>query len=1053
MKNIHYISAGAGSGKTYELTHILVNLIKEGKTKPQEIIMTTFTDKAAAELRQKAREVLCGEGLFEKVAQLDLAVIGTVHSVGYSFVNKYWYRIGINAKLSVMSDEERSFYINQSLADIIEADDIDDFRRLRDEFNVQCKSDYGAFVNDYDFWKPYLCEIIEKALGSGIIDMGESVRKSKEMVRATLCPDGSQDFVVDKKECSAMANFVYDLARNNDDKKRLEAVERYTWNISWCIDDVNRFIKYLAGLPKINYKNRYPKINDFIQKYAVLWHSEEIVKLFGLFIDRVFNLVNKWLEQYEKYKRAKSIIDYNDMEQYFLRLLDEKDIADEISGRYKYVFVDEFQDCNPVQVKIFDKLSDYVESSYWVGDGKQAIYGFRGTDTRLTDSVADIIAEDEGHFHTLDTSYRSLPNIVYANNRFFTSVFHDHFKMMDADKIELKKKKESKGDSQQLEAWYVDYGNQDCLAQAIAQKIALMIADGEKPDSIAVLARTKNHCDKVASHLYLQNISVDREGCDTLASRKETVLLTSILSLIVDRYDELAKAQIAFLTTPNMELEALIDNRLDYLSKKKGGWMDDNPLVKAIEERREELSVLPVVAMVESVIVGFDLFSVVSHWGDERVRKTNLEGLIAIARQYEQRCDTMVLCASVTDFINYVSSSRAVSTGDSEGVFVGTYHAAKGLQWKTVILVSLDNDIANEKTFIRKNIFGVHLENCDMPSKENLYPDKSIILLPLLFGNGDVPEDINDAIRSLNCFGTMMDNYLCEEARLMYVGMTRAEEKLVLTVKKNSSLKWLKAITETNITVPTGGGDCDILGIDLPFKVISVLEEESEAIHEHEGIISTEEEKEVVCSVVSIPSNLYVPDSELRFQSPSTMKKTSAKVVLVHDFKHRIGLHGEQNIRTIGNCIHGIFCVLRHGDSEANRERATTLIDSYGMTNNLDAGEVVIAFENYLTKMKELYGEPEKIYHELEFSYAEKGSIVRGSMDLVYVTREGCILTDFKTNPEGCRVLDRNDEHYAGKYNTQFSCYMKALEKTDMKVKDTLVFYPVSGLIVRLEVN
>jgi hypothetical protein len=58
-------------------------------------------------------------------------------------------------------------------------------------------------------------------------------------------------------------------------------------------------------------------------------------------------------------------------------------VANEIKDTYKLVFVDEFQDSNPVQLKIFDKLSELVEKSIWVGDPKQAIYGFRGSDAQL----------------------------------------------------------------------------------------------------------------------------------------------------------------------------------------------------------------------------------------------------------------------------------------------------------------------------------------------------------------------------------------------------------------------------------------------------------------------------------------------------------------------------------------------------------------------------------------------------------------------------------------------------------------------------------------------
>ena len=79
MKNITYISAGAGSGKTYKLTHILADSIKDKKVKPEQIIMATFTEKAASELKEKARASLYECGLYDEAIQLDQAMIGTVH--------------------------------------------------------------------------------------------------------------------------------------------------------------------------------------------------------------------------------------------------------------------------------------------------------------------------------------------------------------------------------------------------------------------------------------------------------------------------------------------------------------------------------------------------------------------------------------------------------------------------------------------------------------------------------------------------------------------------------------------------------------------------------------------------------------------------------------------------------------------------------------------------------------------------------------------------------------------------------------------------------------
>ena len=94
MKNVTYINAGAGSGKTYKLTETLTELIENKKVKPEEVILTTFTTKAANEFKEKAKEFLFKKCMFSEAVQLDHAMIGTVHSVCQRMIGKYWFVLG-----------------------------------------------------------------------------------------------------------------------------------------------------------------------------------------------------------------------------------------------------------------------------------------------------------------------------------------------------------------------------------------------------------------------------------------------------------------------------------------------------------------------------------------------------------------------------------------------------------------------------------------------------------------------------------------------------------------------------------------------------------------------------------------------------------------------------------------------------------------------------------------------------------------------------------------------------------------------------------------------
>jgi len=1053
MKNVEYISAGAGSGKTYTITNILARLIADG-AKPQEMVLATFTNLAADELREKARAVLCEQGKYEESVLLDQAMIGTIHSVANLFICKYWYYLGLNAKLSVMPDEDKAFYINQSLADLATNDDIRAFRKFRDYFNIG-----GKQVEDYNFWKQHIRNAISIALANGISDFGDSCDKSKAMAREIFGTDDQISATIDSAKChdivSSMLQQAQELEGDSGAANGRRAVLQSKISLSeFSIDDISEIAKqkWTKNVREV-FADELAYFQDLISNF---WKSKETGAMLCDFIDRSFSLAAKFLKQYGEYKRSKSIIDYDDMEQLFYRLLTEhKEIGQEISGRYKYVFVDEFQDCNPIQVKIFDKLSDLVEKTYWVGDAKQAIYGFRGTDTELTRAVADRVKKNFKQTHeSLTTSYRSLPDIVSTVNKFFSRVFIDKFHMLDGrGDIELNPHRKADNDAPQLVDWLVkiDTGATADSA-AVAGKITSMVAGGTRPQDIAILCRSNSDCDKYAAALGLCKVPVSRGSDSALRAQNESILLCSILSLIVDNHDDLAKAQILYLTEKDTPVQQILDDRLAYRhadDPEQEPWQNSNAMISHIIARSKSLAALSVSALVETINVEFGLSNIVSRWGDAPSRKANLESLVALAQQYEQHCQNLTLGASVTGFLDYVASSDMTICGDSTGVFVNTYHKSKGLQWNTVILSSLDSQKKNELSIF----FGERAVRADTGS-DALIPSKYITLLPYLWGEGNPPKEISDVILNKPDFIELKQRDLLERSRLMYVGMTRARDQLVFISKEHQSspvrysskFKWLTDISdidgESGITVPTSSEtECDVLGTGIPFRV--------EVLDTPADDVSQQEDSET-CKIVDLPRSSSAPEATLRYQSPSTMPKTSAEVSLKHDFGTRMNLHGEEDIQRVGNCIHNIFCVLVPADNDRNMEKARRLVASYGLQDRLSPADVLSAFEAFLAQMRTLYGEATRVYHELEFSYPDDGCIVRGSMDFVYETPAGCVLVDFKSNPMGHSVLDKASEHYAGNYNTQFRCYAAALGKSGKTVIQRLVYYPVTGLLVEL---
>lgn len=183
MKNVTYINAGAGSGKTYRLTETLTNLIKSEKVKPGQVILTTFTTKAANEFKEKAKAFLYKEGLYDAAIQLDHAMIGTVHSVCQRMIGKYWFNLGLSPNMGVMAEEDTAYYISQSLSELPTDEELKVLHGFARYFDIRVKDGYTVkkAVN-YDFWQDHLKAVIGFATNYELEDFKQSEEESLNYV-------------------------------------------------------------------------------------------------------------------------------------------------------------------------------------------------------------------------------------------------------------------------------------------------------------------------------------------------------------------------------------------------------------------------------------------------------------------------------------------------------------------------------------------------------------------------------------------------------------------------------------------------------------------------------------------------------------------------------------------------------------------------------------------------------------------------------------------------------------------------------------------------------
>lgn len=1046
MKNVTYINASAGSGKTYTLTHTLADLISDQKVKPEQVIMTTFTVKAASEMKEEAKKVLYEKGLFEEASRLDQAMIGTIHSVANALINKYWFFLGLSPDMGVMAEEDTQFYTSQSLSDLPTQEELKTLHAFCENFDIQYKYGVGKRGVNYDYWKEDILRVITYTTNYELGSYERSIKESLDYIRQFVRSNIKSDYT--KEELTAILNAQKRYAETQRESKKKQDILAEIRSMRRGLSDPTiGWYKRLAKLLNA-WTSCAPEAEEMRDRLAELWHWPLVYQKQEAYIRLLFDLAARWKDRYTNYKKEKNLLDYNDMEKYMRDLLTDEELSKEISMDYRYLFVDEYQDCSPIQVKIFDRLSELMEHSYWVGDYKQAIYGFRGSDITLTKAVVDRIATGQNGCEMakpLDTSYRSLPDIVKVCNETFKRTFAD---VLDEKSITLKEHRENKEGITSLRYW--DLSSQEDVG--LPHHIAHLIQQGVKPSDIAVLGRANAPLNEMAGVLTDNfGIPASRENLP-VSQMAATPLVLALLALVASEKDSLAKAQIAILTEQDFGTKELIESKLLFDAEentKDKDFLNDVPLVTRLLELRPMLKQQSVAALVETMIIELDLYNVVKKIGRVSESQSCLNTIIRTAYTYEQHCVQMNLPATVNGFMDYLTVIDPVGTGDANGVQLHTYHSSKGLQWKYVILTSLRERMDDPAKCVKQSIYGIHFNYSEQPSAETPYPEVYIRVMPFVYGSGNtkVPEDIQEDIEKSELYKKVKSDSLSECNRLLYVGMTRPQDVMILALEKpaknNHELQWLQ---DVGLDCVQPQDDSDLLGVGMHFVDETLSSEEGEQINSYHYMADNEKMK-----TRRIPYQQELCEADRKYLSPSSQweKGHVEKDYKICDSLKR-GTLVSRTMADVGNCIHQIYCGIEQNiDNEAYYK---DLIASYGLSTYLiDYEGIRTAWEELVAWLTEEYGPATHIYHERPFSHLKDGQVFTGSIDLVWQTEEGDILIDFKTCPLGHKhILNEESDHYAGWYAGQLDAYTDALEAAGEKVIKRYIYYPVSGMLCEI---
>ena len=479
------VTAGAGSGKTTVLVERYLKILREGNADPQEIVAITFTDKAAAEMKERIIEELSLHEERERSEQdnplqgfrekMSTAHISTIHAFCSRILREFPFQAGVPANFSILQGIDQKLLLQETvkatLRDIATDEEDkhrDAFTRLLQRYGGQQKlvDLLSTMINQRDALEHLMQEIYRHPNDTEIRGaLQKRVRERQRQIQERLMS------TIDIPEFIRCLNAVLQVARG----RNAEAVSDLTRQLETLYaqnpdaPELPKLLKQIADLITIKNGNIAKsafigtrvdttdidtEINGLVSaakkiKALPLLENEkdddktdpvetdneneanEIETDDDFLLSTIRDLLTLYTRISKAYTTAKlsqGTLDFNDLQLRTRDLLQNNEgIRQALIKRHKYYMVDEYQDTNELQYELVMLLTNELKSAnlFIVGDPKQSIYGFRGADVRVFEKTKQEIIKAEGRDIRLTENFRSLRDTVGFVNYFFDHLMAD----------------------------------------------------------------------------------------------------------------------------------------------------------------------------------------------------------------------------------------------------------------------------------------------------------------------------------------------------------------------------------------------------------------------------------------------------------------------------------------------------------------------------------------------------------------------------------------------------------------------------------------------------
>ncbi len=1140
------VSAAAGSGKTKVLVDRLMDYVLDPQMPANldEFLIITYTKAAASELRGKIAAKLSermaqqpeNRHLQRQMQRLYLTKISTVHGFCGEILRQYAHVLDLAADFRVADENECAQLRDSVMARMLDsayenAEHDPDFRsfvdaqglgrddRLVPEILLKVYDSARCHL-DPDGW---LRSCVESAAVEGVEDVGQTVWGSylmkelfdyldlqiKAMERcasAAARAEGMEkpaalleDTLAQLRSLRESQTWDQVLARKNVDYGRLVFSKK-------CPDQV--LAERIKAVRKGCKEGLEKKLRHFADGSRVV--LEDLAKTAPA-VRGMVALVRRFAADYDRAKRSRRVMDFGDLEHGMLDLLLGKSrsgvtaAAREIGSRFREIMVDEYQDSNGVQDAIFGALTMERSNCFMVGDVKQSIYQFRLADPTIflnkynAFADAQTAAEGEDRKVLLSANFRSGGAVLKSVNDVFRLCMSPAVGGLAYGEEEALREgiPHNALGEEEVELWAIDVQENTYEEEAafVARRIRELLdgshfvreKDGLRaivPEDIAILLRSPGSL----GHHYMDalarlGIRCTSGGGEDLLQTREIGALRCILQTVSNPRQDIPL--IGALASPAFGFTA--DDLAALRADRRIGCMYDALLASRMPKARAFLDTLAVLRrearmgtlaqLIEKIFLLTRMDSVYGAMEHGDLRRENLQTFYALAAEFESGARRDL--EQFLEHLDALEEKGLIAAGEQSAagcVTIMSIHKSKGLEFPVVFVCGLS------KSFNREDIRAQVL--CDQRLK---------LGLPVVDGENRLryPTIAKGAIGA-----KMTADSLSEEMRVLYVALTRARDRLIMTYASQTLEKDIAQIlgrmalsepelltrdvvcpgewvlmtalqrTEAGALFRLGGWPGETKLGDPVWKIDVITgaasdgaavigweeagELPQEALRRLKGALGFQYAHE---AATQAPSKQTATQRKGREKDAEAAENAPEERAVTRTWRKPAFVTGQADGTARGNAMHTAMQYLDYsicGDTERILEEIRRLVEEGFLRQDqqalVDAGKIAAFFA---TELGEKLRDGKNVLREFKFSILDDGAnfdpalagekiLLQGVVDCALLEKDGITVVDFKTDFVTPDTLARKVEHY----RPQVLAYAEALARIyGLPVKKAVLYF------------